>query len=70
MVAQFERQIAELEQQLSQREQQSTKASNRGKELTSFKMRRREGKRAPRGMSRWYDAVVNGKLCMLDMDVQ
>ena len=59
MVVQFERQIAELEQQLSQREQQNTKASNRGKELTSFKMRWRDGKRAPRGMSRLCDAIAN-----------
>ena len=60
MVAQFERQIAELEQQLSQREQQKTVASNRGKEQTSFKLTWREGKRAPCGMSRWFDAVMDG----------
>ena len=51
--AQLERQIAELEQleqQLNQRMQQKTKASNRGKELTSFKLRWREGKKAPCGM--------------------
>ena len=60
VVAQFERRIAELEQQLSQREQQNPKASNRGKELTSFKLRWREGKRAPCKMHRWFDAVVNG----------
>ena len=60
MVAQFERRIAELEQQLSQREQQKTKASSRGKDQTSFKLRWREGKRAPYKTSRWYDAVVDG----------
>ena len=53
--------IAELEQQLSQqREQQKTKASSRGKEQTSFKLRWREGNRAPNGMCRWCDAVVDG----------
>ena len=41
VVAQYEGQIAELEQQLSQH---NPKASNRGKELTSFKLRWREGK--------------------------
>ena len=60
VVAQFEGRIAELEQQLSQREQQKTKASSRGKELTSFKLTWREGKRAPCGMSRRCDAVVDG----------
>ena len=60
MVAQFERRIAKLEQQLSQREQQKTKASNRGKELTSFKLTWKEGKRAPCGMYRWCDAIVDG----------
>jgi N-acetylneuraminic acid mutarotase len=59
VVAQFERRIAELEQQLSQREQQKTKASSRGKELTSFKLRWREGKRAPCEINRWCDAVVD-----------
>ena len=59
-VAQFERRIAELEQQLNQREQQKTKASSRGKELTSFKLRWREGKRAPCRMRRCCDAVVDG----------
>ena len=62
MVAQFERRIAELEQQLSQREQQNSKASSRGKELTSFKLRWREGKRAPCTMSRWCDTVVDGNI--------
>ena len=57
VVVQFERQIAELEQQLSQREQQKTKASSRGKELTSFKLTWREGKRAPCGMYRSCDSV-------------
>jgi serine/threonine protein kinase len=60
VVAQFERRITELEQQLSQREQQKTKASSRGKELTSFKLRWREGKRAPRVMYRNCDIVVDG----------
>ena len=59
VVAQFERRIAELEQQLSQREQQKTKASSRGKELTSFKLTWREGKRAPYEMYRDYDTVVD-----------
>ena len=60
VVAQFERRIAELEQQLSQKEQKKTKASSRGKELTSIKLTWREGKRAPCGMSRWCDAIVDG----------
>ena len=60
VVAQLERRIAELEQQLSQREQQNMKASSRGKELTSFKLTWREGKRAPCGMYRNYDTVVEG----------
>ena len=60
LAAQFERQIDEPEQQLSQREQQKTKASSRGKELTSFKLRWREGKRAPCRMHRYCDAVVDG----------
>jgi serine/threonine protein kinase len=59
VVAQFERRIAELEQQLSQREQQQkkTKASSR---RTTFKLRWREGKRAPGEMNRWCDAIVDG----------
>ena len=60
VVAQLEGRIAELEQQLSQREQQNMKASSRGKELTSFKLTWREGKRAPCGMNRKYDTVVDG----------
>ena len=60
VVAQFERRIAELEQQLSQREQQKTKASSRGKELISFKLTWRKGKRAPCGMYKNYDTVVDG----------
>ena len=60
VAAQFERRIAELEQQLSQREQQKTKASSRGKELTSFKLKWREGKRVPCGMDRRCDTVVDG----------
>ena len=50
MIAQFERQVAEL----SQRMQQKTN------EVASFKLRWREGKRAPCVMNRWCDAVVNG----------
>ena len=60
VVAQFYKRIVELEQQLSQREQQKTKASSRGNDLTSFKLRWREGKRAPRAISRPCDAVVDG----------
>ena len=60
MVAQFDRQIAELEQQLSLREQQNPEANSRGRELTSFKLKWREGKRAPCRMSRRCDAVVDG----------
>ena len=59
-VAQFERRISELEQQLSQREPQKTKASSRGKELTSIKLKWREGKRAPFRLNRWCDVVVDG----------
>ena len=64
VVAQFERRIAELEQQLSQREQQKIKATNLSgeKELTSFKLRWREGKRAPCRMIRYCDAVVDGNI--------
>ena len=47
-------------QQLSQKQQQNSKASSRGKELTSIKLRWREEKRAPFEMSRWCDAVVDG----------
>ena len=60
LVAQFERRIAELEQQLSRREQQKTRTSSGGKELTSIKLRWREGKRAPHVMERRCDAVVDG----------
>ena len=60
VVAQFERRVAELEQLLSQREQQNPEASSRGKELASIKLKWREGKRAPHGMFRCYDAVVDG----------
>ena len=56
VIAQCERQVAELKQQLSQRVQQNTK------EVTSFKLRWREGKRAPCVMNRWCDAVVNGNV--------
>ena len=55
-----ERRVAELEQLLSQTEQQNPEASSRGKELASIKLKWREGKRAPRGMYRLYDAVVDG----------
>ena len=60
VVAQFERRVAELEQLLSQRDQQNPEASSRGKELASIKLKWREGKRAPRRMVRWCDAVVDG----------
>ena len=60
IVAQFERRIVELEQQLRQREKQETKASSRGKELTSIKLRWREGKRASCKIFRYFDAVVDG----------
>ena len=60
VVAQFERRVAELEQLLSQRDQQNTEASSRGKELASIKLKWRKGKRAPRGMFRRCDAVVDG----------
>ena len=60
VTVQFERRIAELEQQLGQREQRKTKASSRGRELTSFKLTWREGKRAPYEMYRNYDTVVDG----------
>ena len=60
VVAQFERRIAELEQQLIQKEQQKTESSSRGKQLTSFKLKWREGKRAPCEMSRNYDTIVDG----------
>ena len=59
VLAQFKRQNAKLEQQLSQREQQNQKPSSRGQELTRFKLRWREGKRAPCVMERWCDAVVD-----------
>ena len=62
VVAQFERRIAELEQQLSQREQRKIKATNGEKELTSFKLRWREGKRAPCRMIRYCDVVVDGNI--------
>ena len=61
VVAQFERRIAELE---PQKEQQMIKASSSEKDLTSFILTWREGKRAPCTMSckmdRWCDAVVDG----------
>ena len=62
LVAQFEKRVAELEQLLSQRDQQNPKASSRGKELASIKLKWREGKRAPLGMFRYCDAVVNGNI--------
>ena len=55
VVAQFERRVAELE-----RDQQNPKASSRGKELASIKLKWREGKRAPCEMYRPCDAVVDG----------
>ena len=60
VVAQFEKRIVELERQLSQREQQKTKGSSREKELTSFQLTWREGKRTPCGMNRDCDTVVDG----------
>ena len=60
VVAQFERRVTELEQLLSQRDQQNPEASSRGKELVSIKLKWREGKRAPRRMGRYCDAVVDG----------
>ena len=60
VIAQFERRVAELDQLLSQRDQKNPEASSRGKELASIKLKWREGKRAPRGMERWCDAVVDG----------
>ena len=60
VVAQFERRVAELEQLLSQRDQQYPKASSRGKELASIKLKWREGKRAPCEIDRTCDAVVDG----------
>ena len=60
VVAQFQRRVAELEQLLSQRDQQNPEANSRGKELASVKLKWREGKRAPRGMYRLYDSVVDG----------
>ena len=56
----YSRRTAELEQQLSQRSQQNPKASIKGQELTSFKLRWREGKKAPCVMERSCDAVVDG----------
>ena len=60
VAAQSERRAAELEQLLSQRDQQNPEASSRGKEPASIKLKWREGKSAPRGMSRLWDAVVDG----------
>ena len=60
VITRFERQITELEKQLSQGEGEKVKASSRGKELISFKLRWREGKSGPCRMSRWYDAIVDG----------
>ena len=67
VVAQFERRVAELEQLLSQRDQQNPEASSRGKELASIKLKLkwREGKRAPRGMFRYCDAVVDGNTVLV-----
>ena len=60
VAAESERRATELEQLLSQRDQQNPEASSRGKELASIKLKWREGKRAPREMSRLWDAVVDG----------
>ena len=57
VVARLKRRIIELKQQLSQKDQQR---SSRGKELTSFKLRWRKGKRAPCEMDRKCDTVVDG----------
>ena len=57
VVAQFDRRIVELGQK---REQRNPKASSKGKEPISSKLRWREGKRAPFRMSRWCDAVADG----------
>ena len=60
VVARFERRIAELEQLLSETKQQKTKTSSKGKEQTRFKLRWRQGERAPCGVFRCCDAVVDG----------
>ena len=57
VITPFERQTSEPEKQFSQKE---VKASSRGKEMLSFKLKWTEGKSGPRRMSRWYDAVVEG----------
>ena len=60
VVGQFRRKVADLEQQLSQREQQSPEAGNGRKELASIKFKWIKRKKAPSGMSRLCDAVVDG----------
>ena len=62
VVARLERRIAELEQQLSQKEQPKAKPSSGAKELASFQLRWREGKRAPWKWYRASDAVVDGSM--------
>ena len=52
--------VAEHEQLLSQRDQQNPEASSGEKGLPSIKLKWREGKRAPCGMQRRCDAVVDG----------
>ena len=59
VVAQFARQIAELKQQLGDRDAKKIKASSERKELTSFTLRWREGKRAPCEIHRYFDTVVD-----------
>ena len=60
VVGQFKRKVADLEQQLSQREQQSLEGGNGRKELASIKFKWIKRKKAPSGMSRLCDAVVDG----------
>ena len=69
VVAQFERQIAELEQQLGLIKQQKIKASSNGKEPTSFKLRWREGMRAPWKLCRYSDAIVEGNMVYIQSGI-
>ena len=57
VVAKLKEQISDFVQKM---QQQNPKASSREKEPTSFKLRWREGKRAPFKMSRWCDAATDG----------
>ena len=68
-ILQFQRRITELEEQLSlrdhdqpQAQQQPEDGSSKGEQFASIplSLRWREGRRAPREMCRWSDAVVNG----------